>query len=171
MGNRPKPTKLKVLLGDPGHQNPKKKLKTEPEPTPGVPDMPRWLEAFPAAVEEWCKLTEILDGMGILTIADGKVIAQCCYLDCELASLAVELQKEGRVVYISRMDSVGNEMLEAKPNPKATQQKALLTEYRMTWGLLGLTPVDRARLSVTDKGKKNKFDGLVGKDGKKQRLG
>lgn len=164
MGNRPKTNKLRVLEGMAGHRP----LKPEPEPAYGIPEMPAMVSEDPEMVTEWHKLIEIIDGMGILTIADGQVVAQCAYLAVELGRLARELRTEGRVCYTQKMDSLGNEIMEAKSNPKATMQKNLMTEFRMTWGLLGLSPVDRARLSVTDKGKKAKFSGLVGDRAKKQ---
>lgn len=164
--SRPKATKLKLLLGDPGHQNPKKHRTMEPEPLPGVPEMPPKLNNWPEAVAAWHRIVELLDGMGILTIADGGAIAQCAYLEMEVWNLAEQIENEGRVCYIQKMDSLGNEIMEAKPNPKVNQHMRILLEYRMTWGLLGLTPGDRARLSVTDKGKKSKFGGLVGSEAK-----
>jgi P27 family predicted phage terminase small subunit len=160
--SRPKATKLKLLLGDPGHQNPKKHRKMEPDPLPGVPEMPEKLKKWPEAVAAWHRIVGLLDGMGILTIADGGAIAQCAYLEMEVWNLAEQIDNEGRVCYTQKMDSLGNEVMEAKANPKVTQHLRILLEYRMTWGLLGLTPGDRSRLSVTDKGKSSKFGELVG---------
>jgi P27 family predicted phage terminase small subunit len=157
-GRKSIPTKLKLLTGNPGGRP----IRPEPEPMPGIPERPGWLEETPGAIEEWNKLTEILDGMGILTIADGQVVAQCVYIGIELGMLAREIRVEGRVCYTQKVDSLGNEIMEAHANPKATQQKNLMTEFRQILGLLGLTPVDRARLSVTDKGRKSKFGELVG---------
>jgi len=50
MGNRPKPTALKLLQGNPGRRPINK---AEPKPKRGIPAMPKWLDAFPVAVEEW----------------------------------------------------------------------------------------------------------------------
>jgi P27 family predicted phage terminase small subunit len=166
-GRRPKPTHLKLLEGNPGGRPINK---NEPEPTPGIPKMPKWLAEFPAAVKEWEREAEILDGMGVLTVAEAGVLAQRCYLSSEIQQLAIEIKKEGRVAYTSRMDSLGNEVMDAKANPKAIQIKNLITEYRQIGSLLGLDPASRTKLSVSEKGKKNKFEGLVG-DGKKQRQG
>jgi len=159
MGNRPVPTKLKLLTGNPG----KRPINTlEPEPERGIPVMPGWLEEFPTAVEEWDREAEILDGMGILTMAEGGVLAMRCYLASEIQEMAVEIKKEGRVAYVQKMDYLGNEIMEAKTNPKAIQIKNLITEYRQIGSLLGLDPSSRTRLSVTEKGKKSKFSDLVG---------
>lgn len=165
-GRRPTPTKLKILEGNPG-KRPINNI--EPEPEPGIPDMPEWLNAFPVAVEEWNREAEILDGMGILTKADRGALAQRCYLYSEIQQMALEIQKEGRVAYTSRMDSQGNEIMDAKANPKTTQLKNLITEYRQLGSLFGLDPASRTKLSVTDPNKKKaKFAGLIGVAGGKK---
>ena len=165
-GRRPKPTALKVLTGNPG----KRAIsKTEPTPEPGIPEMPTWLAAFPVAVAEWERESVILGGMGVLTTADAGTFAMRCYLASEIQELAGDIQKEGRVAYTSRMDSLGNEVMDAKANPKAIQLKNLITEYRQTGSLLGLDPASRARLSVDPEAKKKrKFSGLIGVSGGKK---
>lgn len=145
MGNRPKPTKLKMLLGNPGHQNLKKKISTEPIPNFGIPAMPKWLGDFPLSVEAWERDTEILDGMGVMTQADGAALAQRCYLEHLLIQLALR-----------------------KDEKNLAMHKNLMTEYRMIGSLFGFDPASRTKLSVTDKGKKSKFDGLIGMYGGKK---
>jgi P27 family predicted phage terminase small subunit len=162
MGNRPKPSKLKILLGNPG----KNKIKADPEPPPGIPTMPRWLKTFPEAVEEWNRESEILSAMGVLTHADRSALAHRCYLYAEIEQMAIEIQKEGRVAYTSRMDAMGNEVMDAKANPKTIQIKNLITEYRQIGSLFGLDPASRTKLAVEDSNKKkSKFAGLVGVKG------
>ena len=164
-GRRPVPTRLKLLTGNPG----KRPINTlEPEPSKGTPAMPAWLEEFPAAIKEWKRESEILDGMGILTVAEGGVLAMRAYLAAQIQEIAIEIKKEGRVAYTSRMDSLGNEVMDAKSNPKANQIKNLITEYRQLGSLLGLDPSSRTRLTVIDKGKKSKFENLVGVGGGKK---
>lgn len=166
MGNRPVPSKIKLLTGNPGKQ---KINKNEPEPLRGIPQMPKWLNEFPAAVEEWERESVILDGMGVLTMAEAGMLAQRCYLSSEIQQMAVEIKKEGRVVYTSRMDSQGNEIMDAKANPKAIQIKNLITEYRQLGSLLGMDPASRTRIAVDlDGGKKSKFSDLIGIRGGKK---
>ena len=168
MGNRPKPTKLKVLTGNPG----KRPLnRNEPEPPSGKPRMPEWLTVFPFAVSEWEREAEILDGMGILTIAEEGILAMRCYIASQIRDMATEIEKEGRVAYTSRMDSLGNEVMDAKTNPKSIQLKNLLTEYRQIGSLLGFDPASRARMAVDPTSKKNKFSGLICEPEKKQQKG
>jgi P27 family predicted phage terminase small subunit len=157
MGNRPTPTKLKLLTGNPGGRPINLH---EPEPEPGIPSMPEWLKEFPFAVAEWERESSLLYGMGVLTLADGGILAMRSYLASQIQEMAHDLQKEGRVAYVSRMDSAGNEIMEARTNPKAGQLKAAVTEHRQLGSLLGLDPASRTRLTVIDR-KKKKFDGLV----------
>lgn len=166
MGNRPVPSKIKLLTGNPGKQ---KINKNEPEPLRGIPPMPKWLNEFPVAVEEWERESVILDGMGVLTMAEAGMLAQRCYLSSEIQQMAIEIKKEGRVSYTSRMDSLGNEVMDAKANPKAIQIKNLITEYRQLGSLLGMDPASRTRIAVDlDGGKKSKFSDLIGIRGGKK---
>ena len=144
-GRKPKPTKLKVLEGNPG----KRKLnKSEPKLNASIPEMPVWLKEFPVAVDEWERESRVLFGMGILTEADAAALAQRCYLASEIQQLAKEIKKEGRVSYSIKMDSLGNEVADAKANPKAIQLKNLITEYRQTGSLFGLDPSSRTKLAI-----------------------
>ena len=163
-GRKPISSRLKVLTGNPGkrpiNQN-------EPEPPKGIPSMPEWLREFPVAISEWDRESRILDGMGVMTVAEEGILAVRCYLASEIQQMAKDIQKEGRVAYISRMDSVGNEIMEAKTNPKCVQQPKLITEYRQLGSLLGLDPGSRSKLSVSPDQKSNsKFDGLIANGGK-----
>src|SRR5436190_10759398 len=59
---RPKPTRLKLLTGNPG----KRPLKEdEPRPEPAVPECPP--ELSPLARQEWDRLTGELDALRMLT--------------------------------------------------------------------------------------------------------
>jgi P27 family predicted phage terminase small subunit len=158
-GRRPKPTRLKLLEGNPGGRPINK---NEPEPERGIPAIPEWLKAFPVAVDEWERESEILDGMGVMTLAEAGTLAMRCYLASQIQEMALEIKDEGRVAYTSRMDSLGNEIMDAKANPKCIQLKNIITEYRQNGSLLGLDPASRPRLTVDPKDKKNKFQGLIG---------
>lgn len=167
-GRNPLPTKLKILTGNPGRRPINK---NEPEPTAGIPSMPKWLKDFPGAMKEWKRESKILDGMGILTIAEAGNLAMRCYLASEIHALAADIKKEGRVMTsVVAVTDDGKEIYgEPKANPKAIQIKNLITEYRQIGSLLGLDPSSRTRLTVIEKGKKSKFSGLVGVvGGKKQ---
>src|SRR5690348_562875 len=69
-GRQPKPTKLKLLTGNPG-----KRALNDAEPTspPLKPDVPAWLEGEEA--EAWKELVEILGPMGFVEEADRQALA------------------------------------------------------------------------------------------------
>ena len=133
-GRKPTPTRLKVLTGNPGKRPVNK---NEPDPPRGIAEMPAWLREFPVAVEEWIRESEILDGMGVLTIADSGLFAMRCYL-------AAMIQAE------------------SKENTEGVKHLKLITEYRQIGSLFGLDPAARSKLSINpDEKKKNKFEGLL----------
>lgn len=64
-GQRPKPTHLKVVTGNPG----KRKLNDkEPRSAREVPSPPEHLTDWSKTA--WGRMTVLLDGMGVLTVAD-----------------------------------------------------------------------------------------------------
>ena len=72
-GRKPKPTAMKELEGNPG----KRKLnKKEPMPGKGMSNCPKWL--LPDAQEEWKRLSEKLNQMGVLTEVDRSAFAAYC---------------------------------------------------------------------------------------------
>lgn len=148
MGNRPKATKLKLLTGNPGRRPINKK---EPQAKQGIPRMPMWLKEFPVAVKEWRRESRELDYMGIMSTAESGALAMRCYLSSQIQQMAHDIEKEGRVVYAVRMDSLGNEILDAKTNPKCVQIKNLITEYRQYGGILGLDQISRVHLKTEKK--------------------
>lgn len=165
MGRRPTPEKFKVLTGNPG----KRPIKKEPEPPPGIPEIPAWIKLFPVAVAEWERESEILNTMGVITMAEEAILANRSYLYSQIQEMAAAIKNEGRTFSVIKMDSLGNEIFEKKSNPLCVQIKAALTEHAKLGSLLGLDLVSRARLAIDPgKKKKSKFDGLVGVAGGKK---
>ena len=73
MGRKPKPTALKVLEGNPG----KRELnRFEPKPGKGMPVCPEWL--LDDAKDEWNRLADKMNQMGILTEVDQAAFAAYC---------------------------------------------------------------------------------------------
>ena len=134
MPNRPKPTKLKILQGNPG-KRPLNLL--EPEPKRGKPPLPKWLKAFPVAMKEWRRESKILYEIGLLTFAETGDLSMRCFLAAKIQSLASKNKDKdlGKI-------------------------KNLITEYRQLGGLLGLDPTNRTRLKteiIKPKSKAQKF--------------
>ena len=72
-GRRPKPTRLKVLTGNPGKR---RMNKHEPKPEPAVPECPN--ELGPVARREWDRLASELGKLKILTALDRAALAANC---------------------------------------------------------------------------------------------
>ncbi len=72
-GRRPKPTRLKVLTGNPG----KRPLNTnEPLPEPAAPECPP--ELGPVARQEWDRIVGELAALRLLTELDRAALAVYC---------------------------------------------------------------------------------------------
>jgi Phage terminase, small subunit len=72
-GRPPKPTRMKVLTGNPG----KRPLnKDEPRPDPVIPDCPP--ELSPAAQREWTRLVKELSSLNMVTRLDRAALATYC---------------------------------------------------------------------------------------------
>src|SRR5205085_7950964 len=72
-GRRPKPTRLKMLTGNPG----KRPLnQDEPKPEASIPDCPP--ELSPAARQEWDRLAAELGALRMLTNLDRAALAAYC---------------------------------------------------------------------------------------------
>jgi len=72
-GRKPKPTGLKMLLGNPGKRplNP-----NDPKLTPEIPTCPEWLDD--KAQQEWHRLVPVLHKVGLLTTIDDMGLAALC---------------------------------------------------------------------------------------------
>lgn len=132
MGNRPVPTKLRILRGNPGGRPINDQ---EPEPIRGIPRIPKWLRKYPIAIKEFKREAKLLDQMGLLTVADAGALAIRAYLASQIQTLA---DKRG--------------------DGKHTQIKGLIVEYRQYGSLLGLDPSSRVGLKVEKKPAKSKAE-------------
>ena len=125
-GPPPKPTALKLLAGNPG----KRKLPVgEVKPALGA-DVPAWAKAAPALVAEWKRQAPRLLRLGLLTEVDDDALMAMCVLN------------------LAFQDAVRNE---AGPSKLAFISK----ELRALWSRFGMTPADRARVTVKTPEKKD----------------
>lgn len=133
-GRPPKPTRLKILSGNPG----KRPLNDqEPRPAAGAPEPPDFLTGI--ALSKWHDLAPQLEAMGLLTRVDGDALAAYCLAWQELAEATV-LLKDGRTVF----GSEGS----LKAHPAIAMQRSALQALRQFASLFGLSPSDRSRLKV-----------------------
>ena len=130
---------MKILAGNPGHRP---LNKNEPTPARGFPACPRHLDA--EAREEWQRICDELDQMGLLTTADRPALAVYCvawsrWIDCE------EKVKELGAVTASPKTGV------AQYNPYLTIANAAATQMVKLLQEFGLTPAARTKVHAIDR--------------------
>ncbi|MGN8806331.1 MULTISPECIES: phage terminase small subunit P27 family [unclassified Blautia] len=144
-GRKPKPTAVKMLEGNPG----KRKLNTkEPTPGKGMPDCPKWL--LPEAKEEWNRLCEKLNQMGVLTEIDRSAFAAYCQSYARWKEAQDHINSEGATY------ETENGM--KRPNPYVaisnTEQRLMMSAASE----FGLTPSARSRIMAASSANKNDVD-------------
>lgn len=133
-GNNRKPTALKVLHGTARPS----RLKNEPKPRPLTPEPPPWLDDIGLAV--WRKYVPILERTGVLTEADGEL----------LAAFANAMSRYVRA--IERRRRIEQE----HPEDLALQRKAEVAEEKAEAAVkalgveFGLSPVARSRIDLPE---------------------
>ena len=134
-GRRPKPTRMKVLTGNPGKRplNP-----TEPQPDPIVPDCP--VELGPAARREWDRLVRELAPLRILTQLDRAALAAHCGAYGLWAEATEAIQKYGAMVKSPTGFPMQSPYV-AIANRQAEIMMRIASEF-------GFTPASRSRIST-----------------------
>jgi len=137
-GPPPKPTKLKILAGNPG-----RRPLNEAEPAPPVPSstpyVPRWLD--PEAKREWRRITKVLIELGLYTELDRAALI----MYCQAWALYVKAQKELATTDLVLTGTKGGQYQSpwlGISNRAHGQLRAMLAEF-------GLSPAQRARVVAT----------------------
>lgn len=134
-GPAPKPTRLKVLDGNPG----KRALpKNEPRPELGSPDMPEWLPDD--AKDEWQRVAPELSRLGLLAKIDGSALAAYCESYSRWKRAVQQFNLEGHTFvtaggYTAQHPAVGI----------ANKAMAEMLRFGREFGL---TPSSRGRMSL-----------------------
>ena len=140
-GRRNIPTKLKLLKGNLGKR--KKDVEVvEPLPPPGIPNMPEWLRQYPIAISEWQREANILNAMGIITMAEESILANRCFLAHCIQETAEEIRQ-------------------SNPPHNYSKIEATIRQHTSLGSFLGFDPTSRVKLAVAPDKKKSKFDGLI----------
>jgi P27 family predicted phage terminase small subunit len=143
-GRKPTPTALKILKGV---QNDRI---NHPEPVPpsGRPEPPEHLDKV--AKEEWGRICELLEGMGLLSLADGPALVVCCECYSKWLRARGEIAKHGLMIKTTTDVIKKNRVVATKEflriNPAINVEVQM---GRMTKELLiefGLTPSARSRI-------------------------
>ena len=134
-GRRPKPTRLKVLTGNPG----KRPLnKSEPRPPPSAPECPP--ELGPAAQREWARLVGDLSALNMITSLDRAALATYCGAYALWAEATEAIQKFGAMVKSPTGYPMQSPYISIA-NRQAEIMMRIASEF-------GFTPASRSRISV-----------------------
>ena len=135
-GPAPKPSALRIIEGNRGHQ---KLNKHEPKPRPITPTRPEWL--LEEAKHEWSRIVPELERMGLLTIVDRAALTAYCQAFARAVQAEAVLTAEG--------------MTFKTPNGY-TQQRPEVSIAMKEWHAVrafasefGLTPAARTRIQVS----------------------
>jgi P27 family predicted phage terminase small subunit len=149
-GRRPKPTRLKVLTGNPG----KRPLNTnEPRPEAAIPDCP--VELGAVAHREWDRLVGELSVLRILTNLDRAALAAYCGAYAMWAEATEAIQKYGTMVK-SPSGYPGQSPYVSIANRQAEIMMRIASEF-------GFTPASRSRISTPSANERTLFDILENK--------
>lgn len=133
-GRRPKPTRLKLLHGNPG----RRRVDPTPEAPPGRPTRPQWLTG--AARKEWDRICSILALERRLSAADGPALEK-------LATLHGRWTRWRELADTSPLTVTGPDGT-PKPHPAIVQERILSDAYRKMLVEFGLTPASRGRVKI-----------------------
>jgi P27 family predicted phage terminase small subunit len=153
-GRTPKPTRLKILTGNPG----KRPLNSaEPEPEPAIPECPP--ELGPVARKEWDRLTGELAKLKLLTNLDRAALAAYCGAYALWSEAMEAIQKYGTMVKAPSGYPIQSPYV-AIANRQAELMMRISSEF-------GFTPASRSRISTpTPSPQFGLFDAIVsGRDG------
>lgn len=146
-GRKPKPTRLKILTGNPG----KRPLNlTEPRPEPSIPDCPP--ELGPAAQREWQRLVGELAALKVLTNLDRAALAAYCGAYALWAESTEAIQKFGVMV-----KSPTGFPMQSPYVSIANRQAEIMMRIAAEFGF---TPASRGRISTPSPTEPTLFDRL-----------
>lgn len=158
-GQRPIPTHLKLLRGNPGKQ----RMHDEPQPEQfsDVPDPPPFISGY-AADEWWITATE-LHRLGLLTKVDVPALAAYCHAFGQWRMAAESLAK------MQANDPIMNGMIiktkygDAAMNPLVSIVRKHAGDVVRYAAEFGLTPAARSRISsgIHGDNSQSKFAGLL----------
>lgn len=134
MPNKPKPTVIKNLEGNPG----KRVNHNEPQPRKGAPMPPHFLKG--EALAEWGRIVPELEKIGMLSVVDRAALTAYCQSWASFVEATEDIRLRGLVV-------PGREGVMVK-NPSVGMQRDALNQIRAWCTEFGLTPSARSRMQL-----------------------
>jgi len=153
---KPKPTKLKILEGNPG----KRPLNlNEPQPKQIIPKCPDWL--MDDAKKEWKRIAPELANLGLLTRVDMAAFAGYCQSFAKWKKAEEFIKKHGTTYKIPRYDSDGKVIsIYMAQFPEVAIANNSLNQIRAFCGEFGLTPSSRGRISLPNTNEEDPLEEL-----------
>ena len=146
--NKPIPTVLKILNGNPGHRP---LNKDEPMPDAAIPTCPSHLDEV--AVAEWDRLVPELYELGLLTKIDRTSLAAYCQLYSRWVDAERQIQKQGTIIEQKHATS---ETFKLVKNPYVGIAEVALVQMKSWATEFGLTPSSRSKVVITNVGEQKK---------------
>lgn len=138
-GPPPKPTALKVVSGNAG----KRKLNTkEPKPKAARPRCPAHLS--PKAKTAFKNLCQLLEDMGVLTIADGMALELLCDAYSEWRDLDTLIKQEGHTY--KTIGTSGDQVI--KGHPAVAMRADAWKRIKSMLAEFGLTAASRTKVQA-----------------------
>jgi P27 family predicted phage terminase small subunit len=135
-GRKPKPTKLKLLQGNPGRR---KLSPDEPEPKAMLPPAPEHLDE--EAVAEWQRMGEKLHKLGLVTEIDKSALAVYCMAWSRWVEAEGKIKEFGSVMISPKSGFLVQSPYLQIANRSMEQMMKVLVEF-------GMTPSSRSRIHV-----------------------
>lgn len=156
-GRKPKPTKLKILEGNPG----RRPLNlNEPDPLPIAPECPDWL--LDDAKEEWKRLAPELEKLKLLTKIDKMAFVGLVQSYAMYKKASEFIKKNGTTYRIPRTDKSGKvTSVYIAPFPEVAIANQSLKQIRAFATEFGLTPSSRGRIQLPWEDFDDEFDRLL----------
>ncbi len=149
-GRKPKPTRVKVITGNPG----KRPLNlNEPRPEPAVPECPPELGA--SAQREWTRLVGELASLRVLTNLDRAALAAYCGAYALWAEATEAIGKYGVMIKSPTGFPIQSPYVSIA-NRQAEIMMRIASEF-------GFTPASRGRISAPAPTEPTLFDQLEGR--------
>lgn len=145
-----KPTRLKVLQGNPG-KRPISKTEPKPAAVAKLGNAPRHLNRY--GQREWRRMGTILQTMGLLTEIDLAAFEAYCATYGRWIQAELAVKEEGYTI-ITRAGNVIQ-------NPNLGIANRALTEMRKWLIEFGLTPSSRSRISLQPEVKEDPFEAYL----------
>lgn len=146
-GRKPKPTKFKLLAGNPGRRPLNEK---EPKPDPAKLRCPSWLKGEGRL--EWKRKVKELEALGLLTKLDRAHLEMYCSSYGRLIELEKVFAKReiSALLQLTKAGNIVMNMLYCCLNREKEMVHKFATEF-------GMTPSSRSRISAEPQPKKSEF--------------